>query len=182
MFTNYILGLAKEDFKTANDNLPEGFEADVLPGAGNYKTYSTLLQRVGSPWGWDKRPKYANNNDELKARVALPTSNIHLFKVFNEVVGYALTIARPDLSKQFNKTIAEIENFGFAPVHNRKGYGAYFLKDTFNKLFQKGYDYIHLETRSTNHKKVLPFYLQNGMELIKTEENLAYDLLFNKTP
>jgi len=177
MFDNYILGISKADFQAANDNHPESsLKSEVLPGNGNYELYSNLLKRVGEPWGWDRRPKYANDNEDLRARVALPTTHIHLFKKFNEILGYSLTVARPDLKSAFNN-IYEVENFGFFLEHCGKGYGSYFLNDTFKYLFNHEADYIHLESRSTNHEKVLPFYIENGMKVINVIQNNPDDLL-----
>lgn len=176
MYSNYKLGLSRKDYTPANDNKKNGLSIERLPGKGNYKIYKAMLGKVGGPWLWDKRPKYANDNEALRQRIARLSTTIHLFQYFNQTIGYSLTVERPDLSSQFNK-VAEIENFGLVPEFNGKGLGDYFLHETFKYLFEHGYDNIHLESRSTNHEKVIPFYQRNGMKLIEVDKNLPDDLV-----
>lgn len=176
MYSNYKLGLSKKNYHPVNNSKQYGLNIERIPGKGNYPIYRAMLEKVGSPWQWNKRPKYANDNIALHQRIAHPSTMIHLFRYFNRIIGYGLTTERPDLSTTF-KRVAEIENFGLCPEYNGKGLGNHLLHETFNYLFEQGYSYIHLESRSTNHEKVIPFYQRNGMKVIEIEENLPDDLI-----
>ncbi|MFY0601631.1 MAG: hypothetical protein JXR03_18300 [Cyclobacteriaceae bacterium] len=164
MFTNYHLGISKDAFENFNYKLdPDLNIQEVFP---HFEDYMRLFKKVGSEWGWDRRPRYYNQ-DSLKERV--DSGKLFLLKKFDEVKGYCLAIDRSDLTSQFNKhSVEEIENFGLFPEFNAQGFGKTFLPLIFNELFKK-HDYIYLSSRSTNHEKVIPFYQKLGMKTLKTE-------------
>ncbi len=132
----------------------------------NYGSYKERLNNIGSPWGWDKRPKYQDRYSTTK-RISDSRSRLYTLHLNEKEIGYSLTVPRDDLSKIFRVQVGEIENFGIAVKQNGNGYGAPFFKHVCNELFQQGFDAIFLSTRSTNHEKVLPFYEKLGMSVIK---------------
>jgi len=172
MFTNYHLAISREEYNDIEYRTDPSLNIEEI--APDFKKYLTLLVHVGNPWGWDRRPKYANDSENLRTRVE--HGRLHLLKKFNDVTGYCLSVKRKDLTSEFNrKSVAEIENFGLFPEHNAKGYGRTFLPLIFNELFKTS-DMIYLSTRSTNHPKVIPFYQSLGMKIIR-QETLEDDLL-----
>ena len=165
MFTNYHLGISKEAFENFEYKIdPDLNIEEVFP---HFSAYIKLFKKVGTDWGWDRRPKY---HDEESVKVRVEKGRLLLLKKFNEVAGYCLAIYREDLTMEFNKkSVGEIENFGLFPEFNAKGYGKTFLPQVFKELFKTN-DYIYLSSRSTNHKGVIPFYQKLGMKVLKTEE------------
>lgn len=168
MFTNYHLAISKEQYLKQAYQFQSGL--NIQETERDFKTYYNLLQRVGGPWGWDRRPKYYAEMESLKERVYNKGSHLFLLNNFNTAVGYCFAIKRNDLTSTFNRhAVTEIENFGLFLEHTGKGYGRTFLPLVFEKLFEEN-DLVYLTTRSTNHAKVVPFYTSLGMQVIKTEE------------
>ena len=132
----------------------------------NYGSYKKRLDSIGSPWGWDKRPKY-QDICATTARISDSRSRLYTLLLDDKEIGYSLTVPRDDLSEIFRVRVGEIENFGVVVEHNGSGYGAPFFKYVCNELFKQGFDAVFLSTRSTNHEKVLPFYEKLGMNIIK---------------
>ena len=132
----------------------------------SYGKYEECLNSIGSPWRWDKRPKYQDRYSTSE-RISDSRSRLYSLLLNEKQIGYSLTVPRDDLSKIFRVQVGEIENFGLSVKHNGHGYGAPFFKHVCNELFQQGFDAIFLSTRSTNHEKVLPFYEKLGMSIIK---------------
>jgi len=173
-YSNFKLSIDRSAFTVSNDNRhPEGLNLKEVPR--DYSEFTKLLNSVGGPLGWDKRKKYRVYQSEVRQRLALEATHLFLFERFNKAIGYSLTIARPDLSKTFNMQVAEIENFGLKPAYTAKGYGGYFLNQVLSRLFNEGYEKVYLESRSTNHKKVVPFYERNGMSVIGIDEDIPDD-------
>lgn len=165
-FINTHLQISKKDFS--------GRHNAIRPGLSMHETspeindYETLIKRVGGPWGWTLRPKYQN----LHARIQ-GARLFHFKTPFSGVIGYALT--RNDNSKIYT---VEIENFGLFPEHNGKGYGQTFMSLLLDELL-KSSDVVRLETRSTNHPKVVNFYQSCGFHVVKAEL-LPNDLSFTE--
>jgi ribosomal protein S18 acetylase RimI-like enzyme len=139
-----------------------------------------LIDRVGSPWDWTRRPRYFDNEIEITARLNDPKSRIFVFFKKSIPVGYCLAVPFSSLTTnvQFSEdddAIVEIENFGFFPEFTGLGYGQYILPQIFSRLF-RSYELIYLSSRSTNHKKVIPFYKGLGM-IVKLEEIKPNDLV-----
>ena len=130
-----------------------------------------LLRRVGGPWGWDRRPKYARDLPGFAERLRAPETRLFLLMRKNELVGYCLA-APPEKPGQ---DMIEIENFGLLNQYNGKGYGGVFLPMIFAALF-KTHERIYLSTRSTNHPRVVPFYQRYGMAVTE-RETLQDDLI-----
>lgn len=72
------------------------------------------------------------------------------------------------------KTV-EIYKVGLFPEYTGRQYGRYFLPAVFEELFRTN-DNIYLNTRSTNHAGVIPFYNGLGMHVF-AQETLPNDLL-----
>ncbi len=173
MFVEYHLTIEKKEFERRDYGLDPFLAVEEINT--DFNTFMSLFKRVGSPWGWDRRPKYCDNREGLEERVA--AGRIHLLKKFNEVVGYCFSVEKGNMTSEFNRgSMVEIENFGLFPEQNGKSYGKTYLPKIFNELF-KGNDIVYLSSRSTNHVKVIPFYQSLGMkviESIKMEDDL-YD-------
>lgn len=134
----------------------------------NTAYFDYLLDRVGTPWKWTCRPKYKEQRDPLVTRLYDENTRLLTFKKGEKLIGYTLITLPEESIAQSYKKIIEIENFGLFPEYTAKGYGNYLLQAIFETLF-KEYDWVYLTTRSTNHKKVVPFYQKNGMRVIKSE-------------
>lgn len=137
----------------------------------NYTAFRMLLDRVGGPWGWNRRPKYRAERKKVEDRLKDPETRLFLLQVRGKTVGYCLA-SLPE--EGFADTI-EIENFGLFPEHTGKGYGGRFLPMVFGALFGT-YGNVYLSTRSTNHAKVVPFYEKLGMTVTR-RERLPDDLV-----
>jgi hypothetical protein len=145
-----------------------------------FDVYYKLLQSVGGPWGWDRRPKYAlARAQEIQARLAHADTRLFLLRAGTENVGYCLKTAYFDkISYLFDAAaqgkrikraqVCEIENFGLFPKYTGKGYGPTFLPLLFDEFF-KDYRVIYLSSRSTNHAKVQVFYKDLGMKVTRVE-------------
>lgn len=141
-----------------------------------FNVYEKMLHLVGGPWAWDRRPKYLDRRS-LKARLADAETRLYVMNVNQKPVGYCLvTAAPPEVLARFNpERVVEIENFGFFLNETGKGYGHYFLPLILNDLFNT-YEVVYLASRSTNHKRVIPFYEKVGFQVFKIE-TLPEDVL-----
>lgn len=172
-FRNYHLAITKAEYQARSYPALTGglWLAEIAP---TYDTFYALLKRVGGPWGWDRRPRYHDNQAMWEGRLQAPETRLHLFGHQDQVLGYCLAgTVKQDLSDIFTESatgasVIEIENFGLFPEHTGKRYGQTFLPAVFSHLFQD-YDAVYLTTRSTNHGKVVPFYQGLGMSVIHTE-------------
>jgi ribosomal protein S18 acetylase RimI-like enzyme len=174
-YTKYHCLINKRDFVKPSELKANNLSIEKkLPNASYYKY---LLTRVGSPWKWTERPKYKLYTDDLRERLENPHSRLYIFKRGEQLIGYSLvTPSKEDAVKDY-KNLIEIENFGLFLEQTGKGYGNILLQKLFATLFEQ-YDSIYLTSRSTNHHKVIPFYQNNGMTVIKTE-HLPDDLIFD---
>lgn len=84
-----------------------------------------------------------------------------------------------------NPTVLEIYKFGMYQGSTSGGLGHYFLPAVMEKIFngdlfpdQDGPQMIYLDTRDTNPRGTLTFYLRNGLAIFE-EEQLENDLNFN---
>lgn len=164
MFTNYKLAIHKEDYHP----LPAVFGYAATPFDCSFPEYLELLQRVGGPWGWDRRPKYYDDLEGLKERFGQAT--VYSLTSGHEIVGYCMTIPRKDLSIGFMRRVGEIENFGLFIEQTGRGHGPALLPLIFAHMFER-YNTVYLESRSTNHPKVVSFYQQQGMKLLAADQH-----------
>ncbi len=175
-YTNYSLLFKNLAANASNDNANPNGALSIEEIPRDYKKYQTLLRYVGAPWDWHLRPKYKIETNAVKKRLADKESHLYLLKEFDKAIGYSFTINRPDLTKEFKSKTAEIENFGLAKPHTDKGYGGYFLQNIFQKLHEENFETAYLESRSTNHERVIPFYIKQGMKVINVEYDIPDDI------
>lgn len=177
MFKKYHLAICRSDYK-ALAAPAAGLSIERIPP--DFSVYYPLLQRVGAPWGWDRRPKYVfAQAASMQERLAHPETRLYLLKQDDQTVGYCLSTGYFDpLSYVFQQAaggvherrqICEIENFGLFPECTGKGYGQGLLPMIFEDLF-KAYEVVYLSSRSTNHSKVIDFYKNLGMRVTLVEE------------
>jgi hypothetical protein len=166
--------------------LPGGL--NVLEVKPEYELFASLIARVGGPWGWTRRPRYAGGNRRaVTALLKKPHTRLFLLRREKKVLGYCMTAA-PELEKNIleklgqtaaarpiRPAVIEIENFGLFPESTGKGYGRYFLPEILEKLFAD-HEIVYPSTRDTNHARVVPFYEDIGMRVIHSE-TLPDDLL-----
>ncbi len=175
-FVETNLFITKKDFFSIHSKFNCAGQLRVNNVDTTLNNFKQRLERIGSPWGWDRRPKYQDEQSIAK-RISDPRSHIYSLLLGDNEIGYSLTIARDDLSSAFGSNVAEIENFGINIEHNGEGYGTPFFKHVCNELFKQGFEGIFLSTRSTNHEGVLPFYKRLGMKVINQETKKA-DLIY----
>lgn len=189
IFTNYHLYLSKDEYralknKNAYPQTP-GFEV-VHIKKPDYALFLSLIRRVGGPWGWTRRPRYClANMREIATLLQKPQTCLYLLQKDVQTVGYALiSEGKQDFSPLFpaqknlaakKQKIIEIENFGLFPEFTGKKFGRTFLPALFDILFAE-YDVVYLSSRSTNHARVIPFYTNLGMRILR-QEQLENDLL-----
>lgn len=176
-YTNYSLLFKSLAANTSNDNANPNGALSIEEIPRDYKKFRTLLRYVGGAWFWHLRPKYKCETRALKKRLADKDSHLYLLKEFDKTIGYSFTINRPDLTKEFNAKTAEIENFGLAKPHTDKGYGGFYLQNIFQKLHEENFETAYLESRSTNHDRVIPFYTKQGMKVINIEHDIPEDII-----
>lgn len=164
MFTNYKLVIYQEDYK----HLPATPGYEAIPFQCSFDEYLEMFQRVGGPWGWDRRPKYHDDIDGLKERFNAAT--IYSLTHDHEIVGYCMAIPRKDLSIGFGRRVGEIENFGLFNSQTARGHGPALLPLIFSDMFNR-YSTVYLESRSTNHPKVVSFYQAQGMHLLASDNH-----------
>ncbi len=190
-FTNYHLTISLSQYELARaagkyerSGMPAGLNM-VKIEKPSYERFAALLEKVGGPWGWTRRPRYANRREEIERLLAQPDTALYVFRHGESEIGYAMVNSGkaafsgifPGSVEQEKKlqSIIEIENFGLFPAHTGKQYGRYFLAALLDALF-KDYGIVYLSSRSTNHKRVIPFYESMGMKVLSTEM-LPDDLL-----
>lgn len=196
-FTNYHLAISRPQYELARaagkyerpGTLPAGLNMVKIKDP-SCDRFTALLEKVGGPWGWTRRPRYANERTALAQLLAKPDTALYVFRHGDTEVGYAMVNrGKADFDGVFPggadqeeklKSIIEIENFGLFPEYTGKQYGHYFLAALFDTLFQN-YGTVYLSSRSTNHDRVIPFYRDMGMHVIFTE-TLPDDLLPSAVP
>lgn len=163
------------------------------------------LQRVGAKYGWDKRKKYQPENiATIQEMIEARKSDLFVFLADGQEVGFCMTAGidkfrAPDRKRPYEKGIEkskavnmfmrrqgmeedhiepiEIYKIGLHDEHTGQGYGNYFLSRIMDIMFRKKkYDMIYLDTRDTNHKGVLKFYANNGVDVFH-QETLPSDLV-----
>ncbi len=167
-YLNYEFQLSRENWLRNQFNAVSGIFS-IKKIAPDYNVFKGMIEQVGGPWGWTKRPKYL---DEKGTRERLTKGSLWLLRKGKETAGYCFATPWED-------GIVEIENFGLFPEHNGKGYGGPLLKLVFAELM-KDYDNVILYSRSTNHKKVPEFYIDQGMTM--TNVSVEPDDLVPGTP
>jgi ribosomal protein S18 acetylase RimI-like enzyme len=141
----------------------------------NFSSFRMLIERVGGPWGWTRRPRYYGGQVSVRHLLRQSDSRMYLCKRNGVPIGYTFIVPASNLLRPYVgqdqdlSRVVEIENFGLFPEFTGFGYGRYFLREVFKELFES-YDTIYLSTRSTNHAKVVPFYEEMGMKVVAIEE------------
>lgn len=180
-FNNYHLSICRDEFDKRSGILVSNDNAlSIKEIAPFYKTWRNLVDRVGSPWGWDRRPAYHEKNGEhIKQRLMSEESRLFVLQKFDRTIGFCWayqTSQEEALGYGSREKAAKIETFGLFEEETGKGHGRYFLPLILKELFNDA-SLVFLETRSTNHKKVVSFYTSLGMEISGKQENLPDDLV-----
>ena len=145
------------------------------------------LQRVGHKYGWDKRKQYQpENQPQLDKMMAKEGTRLYEFLINGKPAGFCLTTSIDnDDSKKIeiidrfrqqrrlpaNFNAIEINKFGLYDEFTGKGYGDYFLAKMLRILLERDkYGIVYLDTRDTNHKGVLNFYSDHGIDVFFAEE------------
>lgn len=172
MFTNYHLAISRERYREIDYTLDDSIEVKERAAPALTK-FLNLLKSVGKKYGWDRRPKYL---DYPSVARRLASDNTRFFDILKDgkPIGYVLA-TKPESSigwhyteaAQARKTI-EIENFGLFRGQTGNDYGDTALARVLGLLLSDN-DNVYLTSRSTNHPKVVPFYIANGMTLIHQE-------------
>lgn len=151
--------LRLEDVKTPSPNPDLRLEHMTNP---SYAQYKELHDRVGAPYGWDRR---ARISDRAAIAKLLGTQGVELWRFMNgnDLIGYALFTC--DARQQ-----AELEDFGFFPEFTGCGYGGAFLGQILRRMKDLGIKTVWLTSRSTNHPKVIDFYKKAGFQVTGTHE------------
>ncbi len=182
-YTNYHLAISKNAYEENMRNgryVCEAGDLSIVEIEPTFAKFRELLDRYGSKWNWDKRPKYLSDSASLRARIADTETRLFLFYSGPKKIGYALVSAPQSFRAANNSRIIEIENIVLDSAQTGRGYGRFFLQSLFATLFEK-YETVYLSSRSTNHSGVIPFYLRMGMEIIMIEKNMPDDLVTRKT-
>lgn len=184
-FTKFHLVISKEEFLTAQK--AGKFSGDVSPGLSlkrvdtDHEMFYLLMRIVGGPYGWHRRMEYhdATAHEELVEVLSQPDSRLWLFKWGHETVGFCCAAnVEPSLVEIFQAkaganehapTVSEIYKIGLFNEFTGHGWGRAFLGKVFAALFADC-DAVYLNTRSTNHDKVVPFYESVGMRVAHAEE------------
>jgi ribosomal protein S18 acetylase RimI-like enzyme len=127
------------------------------------------IKAVGKPYKWDKRKGFI---EDVKRAVSTPQSLMFLFMKNENPIGVAV-IADPALSTDHQDSI-EIFKIGLLPSQTNSGHGSFLLLQLFERLFERSSN-VYLNTRDTNHSKVVPFYEAMGM-LITNVETCSSDV------
>lgn len=160
MFLKTYLRLEQTNHIVKQSHLPQGFNAKKIEKP-NYEEYRRLHDRVGEPYGWHKRARIANK-PLIHNLISNPDNEIFVFFKNEIEVGYAYI-------EYTHEEGLEISDFGFFPEFTGKGLGHMFFPWLLNKIFEHGFHFCWLSTRSTNHPKVSKFYESHGFEIYKTE-------------
>jgi len=196
---NHML-LSKQEYRANQeeglyDAGPVGLEIveDVSPNPGKIRAYIKKIDEASKerPLRWSFRQQYAT---DVAVQIILDKPNVHLFilQKGESDIGYCLMHEEAlDLSAQFkgkaanqnNAKIMRIEGFGLFGDERYHGQGAYFLQQMLAYIFeQQQADYAYLTSRGTNHPKVVPFYQQNGFQLIGHERKPPEQEVENPDP
>lgn len=198
-FLRYDLTLTR---KQHHDNIVNGGYPRQGPGdepvlhirredVPSYRDLKAILEKVGGPYGWDRRKEYQDpaNIDRLKQCLRQPESARYSFWAGNEVVGGAIVanieeglsriyrLAREKGAKDVDPSMAarsiEIYKIGLFPEHTDKGWGRHFLPQLLMQLFnnENKPEVVYLNTRSTNHTGVLKFYMEFNMNVIHAQSH-----------
>ncbi len=133
----------------------------------SFRLFERMLTRVGEPWNWNKRASHVNRLRYWRTVMRDPRTSLYGLYLDDKEVGLCLVMQpreeRRDLLSGANPT--EIKWFGLQLEHTNKGLGGSYLAALFDNLF-KFHDEVYLSTRSTNHARVVPFYLNMGMKIV----------------
>lgn len=179
-----------------------------------------LLKDVGEKYGWDRRREFYDPESKKEIIKQLKQSGSRRFTFMagqKEVGGCIVANIEPeeqlrelftragrlpqysDLKPETAANTVEIYKIGLKDQYTRHGWGKYFLGELLTTLFDESKDKtnviqnpdaVYLNTRSTNHNRVVNFYkdfnmnMINGMtypdDLISLQEIVA--LLQQETP
>lgn len=165
-----------------------------------YKDLKTILEKVGGPYGWDRRKEFQDRASikHISDKLAEPTSKRFSFWAagrngLEEVGGTIIANIEPKVSRiiekaetkgHLNLTHEQAENsieiykIGLFPEFTNKGWGKHFVPQVLQALFTdvSHPSVVYLNTRSTNHNGVISFYRSLNMHVIHAE-NYPDDLI-----
>ncbi len=183
-FDNYHFTIDRAGFATAAAEglygAPQGALA-IEEIAPTYDAFIAVLDRFGGPWGWNRRPRYADE-DGVRARLAEPETRLFVFREADAVIGYCLVGGvKQSLKERFWESahatrVVETENIALDHTLTGGGRGRYFLEHILRDLLAR-YDAVWLMSRSSNHEGVPRFYEAMGMTRAATERSLPEDLI-----
>lgn len=183
-FTNFHIAISREKYSGMKYDLDPSIDI-VEKEAPSLNEFLTLLRKVGGKYGWHRRPKYL---DYPAISTMLKSDTTRFFEITKDgkPIGYVLA-TKPENSLSWHymesaqgRSTIEIENFGFFDSYTGHDYGDTALPKALEVLLQNN-DNVYLTSRSTNHKKVVPFYEDNGMTVIH-HEVLPDDLVPENDP
>ncbi len=157
------------------------------------------LHIVGEQYGWPFREEYSEqHHDKLQAFLNAAGSEFYVFEVDYKPAGFCF-VSRigspqdyagrfiPDHETGMSKseavqmfkhdghlpnyyTVIEINKVGFSNDYTKKKLGKHFIPRMLQLLMEQGNDSIvYLNTRDTNHPKVIKFYKDLGFNVFATE-------------
>jgi len=194
-FVRYDLAISRKlHAQNVMDNVYPILDKDIDPDlkikledVPTFKDLKALLEKVGKPYGWDRRAEYWDKDSvqEISEKLAKPSSRRYSFWSGNkEVGGVIIANIEPDLAKIFKKAregnphldldartaqkTIEIYKIGLLPEYTGKGWGKHFVAQTLTQLFDSEcrYEAVYLNTRDTNHSGVVRFYRGLNMNVI----------------
>ncbi|NJN46014.1 MAG: hypothetical protein HC808_05500 [Candidatus Competibacteraceae bacterium] len=140
-FVNYHLIISRQTFENRSyQPLSSIFSMEKI--TPEYDVFSRLIEEVGGPWNWTKRPRYHNNKKLLEERLSQPETQFLLLKKNPETLGYCLAgTTKDDLTDVFAEAatgdrLIEIENFGFSRSTPAKDTGRNFYPLYFNDFLK----------------------------------------------
>ncbi|MBI1300062.1 MAG: GNAT family N-acetyltransferase [Alphaproteobacteria bacterium] len=184
-YSNYKLNICRDKFNrcASNGTYPSNDNGlTVVETEPSYERWRALVDRVGEPWGWNKRPVYHESNRVwLLQKLRSEGSRLFLLQKDQKTIGFCWAYAA-NLKATFgfedgDTPGAKIETYGLFEEETGKGHGRFFLPMIFRELFNAGAENVFLESRSTNHPGVIPFYERMGMSVIDVDHDLEDDLI-----
>ena len=168
LVTTTHFAIKKDEWDSKQISSPRLSLKQIMP---HYSTFETMMTQVGKPWKWNKRSDHVGRLNYWRNVLRDPRTSLFALCLDGHEIGLCMTMY-PRENRHILLTgnnPVEIKYFGLHLEHTGKGYGGHFLAMIFDKLF-KFHDEVYLSTRSTNHKKVVPFYMSMGMKILKQEQ------------
>lgn len=165
----------------------------------NLDDFLPRLKRVGENYGWHLRKSFQPDNYPNIARVLRSKdTSLFVFQINGEEAGFCLAtninhgidpdpvgITEADAVERFkqqrqlpaNSSAIEIHKIGLYDEFTNQDYGKVVLGQVLSVLFNRhNYDIVYLNTRDTNHRGVVDFYRENGID-VYCDEILPNDLV-----